>query len=213
MTVFICAMACEFDAVIAAFDQAVESDLLGRRVATGLWRNAPAAAIHCGIGKVNAALAVQLAADRLEATCVISAGVAGGLRTTMEPGEVYAVRAAVQYDFDLSKIDGTTVGKLEEFPSHELPFSPFGDLPAELLATGDRFSDGEEDYPLLIDGLDAGLRDMEGAAVAHAALRAGLDVMGVKAVTNVRGHGSMHAQYARNRARALTRLTEALRRA
>jgi len=210
-TVFVCAMACELEAVCRAFGSCAERPALqGRRLVSGTLGGKPVAAILCGIGKVNAATAVQLAVDRLGAVRVVSAGVAGGLRTTMNVGDVYAVRAAVQYDFDLSQIDHVPVGQLEEFSSREFPFTVPAGFPSDLLATGDHFRDGDEDYPLLLDDIDAGLRDMEGAAVAHAAIRAGCEVMGLKAVSNVRGKGSMHGQYAVCRDHALSALTRAV---
>jgi len=211
-TVFICAMTCEREAVCAALSDCVAGTLAGRTLVTGRWQGRSAAVLECGIGKVNAATAVQLAVDRLGATCVISAGVAGGLRPTMKVGEVYAVGGAVQYDFDLSQVDDVPVGQVDGFSTRIFPFTVPPGLPAERLATGDHFRGDEADYPLLVDDLDAGLRDMEGAAVAQAAVRAGIVVMGYKAVSNVRGQGSMPGQYRQFRAQALAALTSALAR-
>jgi len=208
--VVLAAMECELDAVVASFAEREELSLCGRRVVAGTLGGRRIAAVLCGIGKVNAATAAQLAVGSFGAKTLVTAGVCGGLRPTMKAGEVYAVRSAVQYDFDLSEIDGVPVGKLEEFESREFPFSVPEDFASDLLATGDHFRNDDADYPLLVDDLDAGLRDMEGAAVAHAAIRSGVEVAGLKAVSNVRGAGSMVGQYERLRSLALASLADAM---
>jgi nucleoside phosphorylase len=79
-----------------------------------------------------------------------------------------------------------------------------------VLATGDRFNDSEDDYQLIRDELGAGLRDMEGAAIAHVCKKNGVRFRAVKCITNVAGKGSMTGQYEESKARCLTVLTEAL---
>ena len=63
-----------------------------------------------GVGKVNAAAAAQLALARFNPEVLLNVGVAGALHAPMQVAEVYRVRAAVQYDFDLAAINGTSVG-------------------------------------------------------------------------------------------------------
>lgn len=173
----------------------------------------------CGVGKVNAAAATQRAICE-GATEIWNAGLAGGFGTDVEVGGVYAVNQAVEYDFDLAKLNGTRVGQLNEL---DTPFLPFSALPAvpglptlrsatpRILATGDRFNDSEEDNALIVRDLGATLRDMEGAAIAHVCLKAQMPCYSLKCVSDVAGDDSMTGQYLVNKERCLERLSSALK--
>jgi len=173
-----------------------------------------------GIGKVNAAAAT------MKAICegageIWNVGVCGGFGD-VEVGEIYGVESAVEYDFDLAKLNGTAIGVLDEY---QTPYLELAD-PAErvpgleerpwyrgrrILATGDHFNDSEADYALIAGTLGASLRDMEGGAVAHVCKRCGVPCVSLKCVTNVAGKGSMTGQYEENRTRCLERLSTAMK--
>lgn len=160
-----------------------------------------------GVGKVNAAMATQKAIDE-GAREIVNAGVCGGFLPTMEIGDVYEVDRAVQYDFDLSDLNQTPVGQLDErqspyFELIEAP-RPEGKI-VQTLATGDHFRNNDDDLPLL-RSLGVTLRDMEGAAVAQVCEKNKVPCRLVKSVTNVQGKGSMTGQYADNLAYALRTL-------
>ena len=72
-----------------------------------------------GIGKVNAAAATQLAICE-GAGEIWNAGLCGGFGD-VEVGGVYGVERAVEYDFDLAKLNGTAVGVLDEMQTPYLP--------------------------------------------------------------------------------------------
>ena len=165
----------------------------------------------CGIGKVNAAAAAQRAISEYGADLIVNAGLAGGFGENMEVCGVYEVTAAVEYDFDLAKLNGTAVGVLDEYDTPYLEVSPVGLFPGVILATGDHFNDSEADYTLIRDELKASLRDMEGAAIAHVCKKNGVKCQMIKCVTNVAGKGAMTGQYEANRERALSRLAEAMK--
>ena len=167
--------------------------------------------IVCGIGKVNAAAAAQRAISEYGADLIVNAGLAGGFGAGMEAGGVYEVTAAVEYDFDLAKLNGTAVGVLDEYDTPYLEVEATGAFPGAILATGDHFNDSENDYSLIRDELKASLRDMEGAAIAHVCKKNGVRCRMVKCVTNVAGKGSMTGQYECNRELALGRLAAAMK--
>lgn len=160
-----------------------------------------------GIGKVNAAAATQKAIDD-GADEIVNAGVAGGFEPSMSIGDVYEIDRAVEYDFDLSQVNGTEVGVHDGRTTPYFALAPFGVFPAKTLGTGDRFGDGEGDFPLL-RRLGVGVRDMEGAAIAHVCESANVRCRAVKCITNVIGKGAT-GQYRENLALALARLTDAL---
>ena len=169
-----------------------------------------------GIGKVNAAAAAQLAICE-GADEIWNAGLCGGFGD-VAVGGVYGVERAVEYDFDLAKLNGTAVGVLDEMQTPYLPMRRMEDAARRLarfggwrtLATGDHFNDSEADYGLITRTLGASLRDMEGAAIAHVCMRRSVPCIAFKCVTNVAGGGSMTGQYEENKDRCLRILSEAM---
>ena len=167
--------------------------------------------IVCGVGKVNAALGAQLAVSKFNAEKLFNFGVAGGLNKSTELCGVYQIGAAVQFDFDLTQLNGTPIGTLDEYKENYLRLSAFkAPLKKKKLGTADRFNDSPEDYLLLTRTLKADIRDMEGAAIVQAANAAQLPVYAVKAISDVAGSGSTTEQYLSNRKRALQNLKAAL---
>ena len=168
-----------------------------------------------GIGKVNAAAATQLAICE-GADEIWNAGLSGGFGE-VEVGGIYGVDRAVEYDFDLAKLNGTAVGVLDEMKTPYIPFDAIAGAERffpgfggwRTLATGDHFNDGEGDYDLITRTLGASLRDMEGAAIAHVCMRRGVPCFSFKCVTNVAGGGSMTGQYRENKNRCLVALETA----
>ena len=163
-----------------------------------------------GIGKVNAAAATQKAICE-GADEIWNVGLCGGFGDDIEVGDIFTVDRAVEYDFELARLNNTAVGVLDEYDTPYLPFAPVGGLPARTLATGDHFNDSEADYSLITKELGASLRDMEGAAIAHVCKREGVSCHAVKCVTNVAGKGSMLGQYEENTRRCLERLSSAMK--
>ena len=158
------------------------------------------AVIVCGVGKVNAACATQLAYDRYRAEAVINIGVAGGLNSSLKIGEIYSIEYACQYDFDLAQLNGTPLGTLNEFEGRWMILSVAGDFPLKKLATGDRFNDDRRDFLLLTEDFGADIRDMEGGAIAQACVHAGIPFYSFKAISDVAGSGSTTEQYIKNTA-------------
>lgn len=207
MKVFVIAMANEAECVTRHLVDAKEEVVFGRRVTRGTLNGAEAMVVVSGIGKANAAAAVQMALQLTGEKEVVNIGVAGGLEPSMKVGDLYEVSDAVQYDFDLSMVNGTAVGTLDERDSPFIPCAAHGRLPAKRLGSGDRFNDDEADAALL-ERLGAGLRDMEVAAMAQVCERAGARVVSYKCVSDVRGNGSTPGQYAENLSRCLKHLSD-----
>ena len=172
-----------------------------------------------GIGKVNAAAATQKAICE-GADEVWNVGLAGGFGDDVEVGDIYGVESATEYDFDLAKINGVSVGVLDGFDTPYLHcYKPavLRENPPKwfkgwrILATGDRFNDSEADHELITKTLCASLRDMEGAAIAHVCKLADVKCVSLKCVSDVAGRGAMTGQYLDNRAKCLVKLSQALK--
>ena len=195
-------MESEARCAIRNLEGAREERLWGRRVVRGSMRGEEAAVVVSGVGKGNAAAAAQLALSL--GGDMVNFGLAGGLEGSMRVGDIYRIDRAVQYDFDLVKVNGTPMGTLDGRKDPYIPVSPAGGLalPAKTLGTGDRFNDSEDDMRLLA-ALGAGLRDMEGAVIAHVCEVAGVPCRMYKCVSDVYGSGSMPEQFAANMERCL----------
>ena len=172
-----------------------------------------------GIGKVNAAAATQKAICE-GADEIWNIGLCGGFGDDIEVGDIYGVESATEYDFDLAKINGVSVGTLDGFDTPYLHcYKPafLRENPPKwfkgwrILATGDRFNDSEADHELITKTLCASLRDMEGAAVAHVCKMARMKCVSLKCVSDVAGKGAMTDQYLANKSRALASLAAVLK--
>lgn len=161
-----------------------------------------------GVGKVNAAAATQKAIDA-GADEIVNCGVAGGLDLEMNVGDVYEISQALEYDFDLTILNGTKLGTHNERSTPYFDCSTTGKFPARILATGDRFTNDEKD---VLDPLSLGatVKDMEGAAIAHVCELNKIPCRMLKCISDVHGKGDMTGQYKDNLAKALGCLREAL---
>lgn len=198
MICFVIAMEKEARPVIEAITKKTEKTVYGKTVVTGELFGKNVSVIICGVGKVNAASGAQYAIDVLRADKIINLGVAGALNGDMNVGGVYSITHAVQYDFDLTQINGTEIGTLDEFEENWLSLSINSSFPRKRLATGDRFNDSAEDYKLLTDVLRADIRDMEGGAIAQVCAHSNTEFYSYKIISDVAGSESTPEQYFQN---------------
>lgn len=211
MITFVAAMQCEADILLKNANITTEKSVLGKKVYEGEAYGEKFALVLCGVGKVNAALGAQIALLSYSPGVLVNFGVAGGLNNRTELCNVYQIEKAVQFDFDLTQLNGGKIGTLDEYTQNYLPLSTLSlPLPARALGTADRFNDSTADYTLLTKELGADIRDMEGAAVVQAALCANVNVYCVKAISDVAGSGSTTRQYLKNRSKALENLEKIL---
>lgn len=198
MICFVIAMDKEAQPLIAAMKDKKEQKKCGKRVICGTLCGKEAAIVICGVGKVNAACGTQYAIDKLNATKIINLGVAGGLNSSLSVGKIYEIAAAVQYDFDLTQLNGTKIGTLDECSENYLSLAICGKYPQKRLATGDRFNDSKADFKLLTEVLHADIRDMECGAIAQVCMHAGVPLCSFKIISDSAGSGSTTEQYLKN---------------
>ncbi len=183
----------------------------GKPVHVGTAYGKSVAVCVCGVGKVNAALGAQILISDFHVEKLINFGVAGGLNDETKLCAVYQIESAVQFDFDLTQLNGTKIGTLDEYEENYLALHHFtAAYPKKKLGTSDRFNDSEADYRLLTEELGADIRDMEGAAIAQAGYSAKLPVFSFKAISDVAGSGSTTEQFLKNKAKALENLKKSL---
>lgn len=77
-----------------------------------------AVVVQCGIGKVNAAMCVQILADLFRITHVLNTGVAGSLNADLDIGDILVSEKAIQHDVNVTVL-GYQIGKIPGFESRE----------------------------------------------------------------------------------------------
>ncbi len=205
------AMQSEAEILISQMNTKKQETKYGKQCYVGTAFNKDVVVIICGVGKVNAALGVQLAISEYKVDKVLNFGVAGGLDNSTKLCSVYAIEKSIQFDFDLTQLNGTKIGTLDECQENYLTLSTVNGYETRNLGTSDRFNDSKADYELLTSELNANIRDMEGGAIVQGAWKAGLPVYSFKAISDVAGSGSTTEQYLKNRGIALENLKKELK--
>ena len=206
----IIAMESEAEILLNQMQITKQETIANKKIYLGIAFEKEIALVICGIGKVNAAIGTQIAIDKYNANVILNFGVAGGLNKNIELCSVYEIEQAVQFDFDLTQLNGTKMGTLDEYTENYLSLSPANLFAKKKLGTADRFNDSENDYLLLTNTLDADIRDMEGCAIVQTAIANRLPVYAFKAISDLAGSGSTTDQYVKNRSAALLNLKEKL---
>jgi adenosylhomocysteine nucleosidase len=142
----------------------------------------------CGLGKVNAALAVGRLVTA-QTRMIIMAGTCGRLQP--HPGDTYWITEAVQHDFGAARPGGFHAYRGGSWPmgdSGDTKFRAIADpglgLPHARIASGDLFVECPKRATVIATHTGAQLIDMEVAAVAQAAHLLGLPWAAIKAVTD-----------------------------
>ena len=206
----IVAMECEAESVLSSLGGAEEAEIGGRKVFFSSGGTSPRAVVVSGIGKTRAASATEFAILALGAKSVLNAGLCGGFGGNVEIGGVYEVDKAAEYDFDLSAFNGGRIAVKDGRQSPFVKLSTEGIFPARSLATGDRFTDADDDHDFISNTLGCSLRDMEGAAVAFTCETAGVECRALKCVSDVADARSMTGQYLENKRKCLDSLSRAV---
>lgn len=167
-----------------------------------------AVVVQCGIGKVNAAMCVQVLADLYHVTHVINTGVAGSLNTQLDIGDILVSVDAVRDDMDVT-IFGYAKGQVPGTDRRE--FAADGKLRCAAVeacrkvnadvhvlegrvVSGDRFISSGEVKDMLIEEFRGDCAEMEGASIAQAATLNGLPFVVIRAISD-KADGSAEMDY------------------
>ena len=156
-----------------------------------------AVVVQCGIGKVNAALCVQILCDCFGVTHVVNTGIAGSLSANLDIGDLVISRDAMYHDFDCLHF-GYPMGKV---PGMDVVAFPADETLADLayaaaeevnpghtrrgrVASGDCFVADKAVKDRIIDITGALCTEMEGAAIAQTAYRNGVPFVIIRAISD-----------------------------
>ena len=176
--------------------------ILGKKAYQGEINNKEVTLIISGIGKVNSAMSAQSLIDNYDVDYILNFGTCGGLDERFNVGDIFIVKKAVQFDFDLTEIDKCELGYMEEydcvfFDCKNDYLQQQNALGAGILATADQFSEDINKINKL-KSMGCNLKDMEGGAIFQVCKANDKKLLMIKAVTDVFGKRSMIGQYINN---------------
>lgn len=177
------AMAVEVAALKEKMENASVSWKAGMEFCDGVLEGIPAVVVQCGVGKVNAALCVQILCDCYGVNALVNTGIAGSLCADLDIGDLVVSKDAMYHDFNCNAF-GYPLGKVPGMPiSYEADetmmayavtaaeFVNPGHTKTGRVASGDQFVCEKEQKEHIISVTNALCTEMEGAAIAHAAYR------------------------------------------
>ncbi len=164
----------------------------------GTLNNANVVIVRSGVGKVNAALCVQILADVFEVTHIINTGVAGSLNAKLDIGDILISRDAIHHDVDAT-IFGYQQGEVPQLGVREFPADETlaalakeacervnPDIHAIIgrILSGDQFISSKEVKNGLIANFRGDCTEMEGASIAHGAYLNNIPFVIIRAISD-----------------------------
>lgn len=201
------AMELEVDALKAQLTEAAVTAKAGMEFYEGKLSGTEVVVVRCGIGKVNAALCVQILADLFHVTHVINTGVAGSLNAKLDIGDILVSREAIHHDVDVQifgyapgevpgigfrafKADEAMAEKAMELCAKETDFHA---IPGRVVS-GDQFISDSAVKDRLITVFEGDCAEMEGASIAQGAYLNGLPFLILRAISD-KADGSAEQDY------------------
>ena len=169
----------------------------GMEFCQGTLEGLEAVVVQCGVGKVNAAMCVQILCDCFEVTHLVNTGIAGSLCAELDIADLVVSTDAMYHDVDV-QVFGYPVGKVPgmdvvAFPADEkMTACAFaaaesvnpGHTRIGRVASGDQFVSRKEQKEQIISVSGALCTEMEGAAIAHTAYRNGVPFVILRAISD-----------------------------
>ena len=163
----------------------------------GALEGLPVVIVQCGIGKVNAAICTQILIDLFRVTHILNTGIAGSLSPQLDIGDLVISRDAMYHDVDcgafdypLGKVPGmdTVAFPADEALIHNAWEAAEAENPGHTriarIASGDQFICEKEKKDRIISITGGDCTEMEGAAIAQTAYRAGVPFVILRAISD-----------------------------
>lgn len=154
--------------------------------------------VRSGVGKVNAALCVQILADTFEVTHIINTGVAGSLNAKLDIGDILISKDAIHHDVDVT-VFGYRLGEVPQLGTREFvadeklisiakascqKVNPDLHAVTGRVVSGDQFISGNEIKEKLINNFQGDCAEMEGASIAHGAFLNNIPFVIIRAISD-----------------------------
>lgn len=202
------AMDLEVDTLKSKIVNAGVSKKAGMEFHEGTLNGASVVVVRCGIGKINAALCVQILVDLFHVTHIINTGVAGSLNAKLDIGDILISKDALHHDMDVT-IFGYQPGEVPqmgrlEFPADtrmmELAKASCEKACPDIrcmygrVVSGDQFISDGAVKDRLISVFHGDCAEMEGASIAHSAYLNQVPFVIIRAISD-KADGSAEMDY------------------
>lgn len=190
------AMESEVEALVSCLVNKQQTEKAGSVFYEGVLNGMDVVVVRCGIGKVNAALCVQMLCDLFAVTHMVNTGIAGSLTPELDIGDLVISRDAMYHDVICCNF-GYAHGQMPGMPvsytaDDELVRLAFvaaeevnpGHSKIGRIASGDQFVCSKEVKDQIIEVTGALCTEMEGAAIAHAAYRNNIPFVIIRAISD-----------------------------
>ena len=190
------AMELEVETLKSKLQELQITERAGMQFYTGSLNGVSAVICQSGIGKVNAALCVQIMADLFAVTHLINTGIAGSLDAALDIGDVAISTDVMYHDFHVGPF-GYAWGQVPGMDVHGFPADPAMADAAERLCkaqgvncrrgrivSGDQFIAEKAEKAAILEHVGGICTEMEGAAIAHAAYRNSIPVLVLRAISD-----------------------------
>lgn len=186
-----------------AIDNVIEESILGILFFKGKIGNNEVVLSLCGVGKVNASMATTILINNYSSDLIINTGIAGGI-SPLKTKDVVLANSLMYHDFDTT-IFGYEYGQVPGMPKYfnaskealELVKAALDDLGISynegLVYSGDQFVSSLE--ALKNVGNNALAVEMEGAAIAHVCVKAKVDFIVLRYISDIIGAKSQINDY------------------
>lgn len=197
---------------VAALKDAMNTERVvtkaGMNFYEGTLQGAAAVVVQSGVGKVNAAMCVQILADLFQVTHVMNTGVAGSLNADLDIGDILVSVKAIQHDMDVTAL-GYEPGRIPGFEKREFiadaemadavaaacrRANPDVNIVKGCVLSGDQFISSAEVKERLITQFHGDCAEMEGASIAQAAALNGIPFVIIRAISD-KADGSAEMDY------------------
>ncbi len=192
------AMDLEVDALKAQMQIHREVTKANMTFCEGILNGASVVIVKSGIGKVNAGVCTQILADLFDITHVINTGIAGSLNADLDIGDILVSTDAIYHDMDvavfgyaLGHVPGmkeaafTADSRLVELAMESCKaVNPDITCRSGRVVSGDQFISSREVKERLISAFGGFCAEMEGAAIAHAAILNNIPFVIIRAISD-----------------------------
>lgn len=193
------AMTVEIETLKAQMSGVAVKERAGMTYFEGELESLPVVLVVCGVGKVNAAMCVQVLCDCFGVTHIVNTGVAGSLCAELDIGDLVISTEAMYHDFDCHNLNPDyPVGQVPGIAVHAFPADAAladmaydaaqqihaGHAKKGVIASGDQFVCDKEKKAKIVADTGALCTEMEGAAISHTAWRNGIPFVVIRAISD-----------------------------
>lgn len=192
----IAAMPQELKILVEQLQDKVEVTVLGRTYYQGRIGQHEVVLVQSGIGKVMSAMSVAILADRFAVDAIVNTGSAGAVADGIAIGDVVVATHLAYHDVDVTAFGyayGQMAGQELYYPADQVLLEQLTGVLAEqeitshlgLIVTGDSFIAGQDKIASIKEHFpDVLAVEMEGAAIAQAAVNTGKPFLVIRAMSD-----------------------------